>query len=227
MLTIIHGENITASRDKLVELITQTKDKNKSIERLEVKKVNPGILESKLVKQDLFGTEIILIIEELHSLPRSKQKEALIELIAKSEVEVILWEKRKLTPTMLKKFPQAKNVEFKLSNALFNWLDSLGGNGKNKKQQLTTFHQTLKTEDPHLCLIMLARQIRMLIQVKESGTMAGSPWMVQKIKKQSQSFELKQLLKIHHQLLRIDLGQKTSTNTLELDQELDLLLLSM
>jgi len=30
MLTILHGENIIASRDKLVESITQAKDKNKT-----------------------------------------------------------------------------------------------------------------------------------------------------------------------------------------------------
>jgi len=74
---------------------------------------------------------------------------------------------------------------------------------------------------------MLARQTRMLIEVRESGTMTGAPWMVQKIKRQGQSFSLQQLLKIHHQLLEIDLHQKTSTNTLSLDQELDLLLLNM
>ncbi len=227
MLIILHGENIIDSRNKLVELINDAKNKNKSIERLDAKKINPGILESKLVKQDLFGTEITIIIEELHSLPRSKQKNILVELIAKSEVNVILWEKRKLTATMLKKFPQAKTIEFKLSNSLFNWLDSLSGNKKNKKQQITTLHQALKDEDPYLCLIMLARQTRMLIQVKESGTMAGSPWMVQKIKKQSQLFSLQQLLNIHRQLLNIDLHQKTSTNALNLDQELDLLLLNM
>ena len=56
-------------------------------------------------------------------------------MIARSEVDVILWEKRKLTAAMTKKFPQAKNIEFKLSNALFSWLDSLSGHKKSKKQQ--------------------------------------------------------------------------------------------
>lgn len=227
MLTILHGENIVDSRNKLVELITNAKNKNKSVERLSVKKISPGILESKLVKQDLFGTEITIVVEELHSLPRSKQKNLLIDLIAKSEVNVILWEKRKLTAAMIKKFPQAKTTEFKLSNALFSWLDSLSGNKKNKKQQVVKLHQTLETEDPHLCLIMLARQIRMLIQVKDSGSMPGAPWMVQKIKKQGQLFDFQQLLNIYSQLLNIDLRQKTSTNALNIDQELDLLLLNM
>ncbi len=227
MLTILHGENIVDSRHKLLELITTAKNNHKSIERLDAKKINPVILESKLVKQDLFGTKITVVIEELHSLPRSKQKTLLIELIARSEIDVILWEKRKLTAAMIKKFPQARNIEFKLSNALFGWLDSLSGHKNNTKQQLVTFHQALKTEDPHLCLIMLARQIRMLIEVKDSGSMAGAPWMIQKIKRQSQTFSLPQLLEIHHQLLKIDLRQKTSTNAISLDQELDLLLLNM
>lgn len=223
MITILHGENTIASRNELVKLITLAKNKNKTIERLDAKKLNLGLLESKLVKQDLFGTKISIVIEDLHSLPRSKNKTLLIELTSKSQVDLMLWEKRKLTPAMLKKFSQAKIFEFKLSNALFAWLDSLSGN----KKQLLFFHKALQTEDPHLCLVMLARQIRMLIQVKETGTMAGAPWMVQKVKRQSQSFSLNQLLDIHSQLLTIDLKQKTSSNALELDQELDLLLLSM
>lgn len=227
MLTILHGENVVASRKKLVELLEQLKNNQQTVDRLEAKKLSLGILESKLVKQDLFGTEITIVIDELHSLPRSKDKTSLIDLVSKSEVNVILWEKRKLTPTMLKKFPQAQVFGFKLSNALFSWLDSLNGNSKHKKQLLTTFHQVLQTEDAHLCLVMLARQIRMLIQVCETGTMAGAPWMVQKVKIQSRSFNLNQLLKIHQELLEIDLLQKTSTNNLELDQELDLLLLRM
>jgi DNA polymerase III delta subunit len=227
MLTVLHGENIIASRDKLVELITEAKEKNKSIERLDAKKINPGFLEGKLIKRDLFGTERMVVIEELHSLPRSKQKDFLIELITKSDVDVVLWEKRKLTPTMIKKFPQAQSLEFKLSSALFNWLDSLSGNKNTRTQQIATFHKTLETEDPHLCLVMLARQIRMLIQTKDGGKIAGPPWVIKKVQKQSQSFKLQQLLEVHQRLLDIDLRQKTSTNALELDQELDLLLLSM
>jgi hypothetical protein len=227
MLTILHGENVVASRDKLIELITQAKDKNKAVERLDAKKLDLGTLETKLVKQDLFGTERIVIIEGLHSLPRSKQKSLSIELISQSQVEIILWEKRQLTPSMLKKLSTASIFEFKLSNALFNWLDTLRGNGKNQAKQLETLHQALEIEDPHLCLVMLARQIRMLIQIKDNGVIKGPPWMVSKLKKQGQTFELKQLLDLHTKLLEIDLRQKTSTNTLELDQELDLLLLSM
>ena len=95
MVTILHGENIVASRDKLVELISLAKEKNKTVERVDAKKINLGILESKLVKQDLFGTEILVIIEDLHSLPRSKNKTDLIDLTSQSQVDLILWEKRK------------------------------------------------------------------------------------------------------------------------------------
>ncbi|MBU0578832.1 hypothetical protein KKE34_03535 [Patescibacteria group bacterium] len=227
MMTILHGENITASRNKLVELITLAKNKNKTIERLDAKKINLGILESKLVKQDLFGTEILVVIENLHSLPRSKNKTALIELASKSQVNLILWEKRQLTATMLKKFPKVEIFEFKLSNTLFAWLDTIRGDGKNIKKQLLTFHKTLATEDPHLCFVMLLRQIRMLIQVKDGGEISGPPWIKNKLKKQGETFDLNQLLNIHAQLLTIDLKQKTSSNSLELDQELDLLIMSM
>ncbi|MBU0576784.1 hypothetical protein KJ707_01995 [Patescibacteria group bacterium] len=227
MISVLHGENTVSSRNKLVELITLAKDRNKTIERLDAKNLNLGLLESKLIKQDLFGTEIIVVIEDLHSLPRSKNRTSLIELVSKSQVDVILWEKRTLTPAMRKKFPHADIFEFKLSSALFTWLDTLCGDGKNTKKQLLAFHKTLATEDPHLCFMMFTRQVRMLIQIQDGGVINGPPWMKNKLRKQSQTFNLNQLLTIHSQLLAMDLKQKTSTNTLELDQELDLLIMSL
>lgn len=226
MLTLLHGENVVASREKLVELITQAKNKNKTIERLEAKNLTPGLLETKLVKQDLFGTEQMIVLEGLHSLPRSKQKSLLVDLISQSQVDVMLWEKRSLTKNMLSKFPQAQIYEFKLSSALFKWLESLRGDGQKTADQVKKLHQALESEDAYLCLIMLARQVRMLLQVSE-GEFSGPPWMKNKLRAQADSFSLEQLLQLHTQLLEIDLKHKTSTNTLELDQELDLLLLKL
>lgn len=226
MITLLHGENIVASRDKLVELITQAKNRNKTIDRLDAKKLTPGFLQTKLIKQDLFGTERVIVIEDLLSLPRSKQKSALIDLVASCQADVILWGKRDLTKTMLKRFNQAKIHHFKLSKNLFTWLDSLRGDSQNTSEQIKLLHQALNTEDAYLCFIMLARQIRMLIQALDNQ-LSGPPWMVKKIQHQAQSFQLNQLLQIHSQLLEIDHRHKTSSNTLELDQELDLLLLNL
>ncbi len=227
MVTILHGENLVASREKLVELLKSAKDKNLSIDRMEAKNLNRAELETKLVKQDLFGSKRLVVIEGLHSLPRSKQKTQLIELIQSAEIELILWEKRDLTKTMLKKLPEAEVHHFKLSNALFNWLDSLRGDGRQLKNQLKKLHQALERENPYLCFIMLARQLRLLIQLKENNRPPGAPWMINKLEKQAETFTLNQLLKLHQDLVKIDQAHKTSTSQLNLAQELDLLLINL
>lgn len=227
MITILHGENLVASREKLVELLESAKEKNFTIDRFDAKNLSRAELETKLVKQDLFGSKRLVVVEGLHSLPRSKQKKQLLELIQAAEIELILWEKRDLTKTMLKKFPQAEIHHFKLSNALFNWLDSLRGDGRQLQDQLKKLHLALEREDAYLCFIMLARQLRLLIQLKEGNRPPGAPWMINKLEKQAETFTLSQLLKLHQELIKIDQAHKTSASQLTLAQELDLLLINL
>jgi DNA polymerase III delta subunit len=234
-MQIFHGEQLVASRHQLTELIKQARQQGLDVVRVEGKSLELGKLEEVLGSTSLFGQKKLLVIEELHSLPKSKRKDQLIEMIATAAADpvlseslsLILWEKRALTATMLKAFPKALIQEFKLSNQLFKWLESLSPQKTSKPAQLKLFHQVLLTEDAFLCLTMLIRQIRLLIQIKDGGKPAGAPFMIAKLSKQAQLFTLEQLLKIHRSLLEIDLKQKTSGSLLSLEQELDLLLLGL
>jgi DNA polymerase III delta subunit len=222
MTIILHGENVIKSRDQLVASINQAKEDGKEIVRLNAKKISLADLETALQKTSLFGTEQLVIIEELHSLPRSKKKNLLIDTISQANVDVVLWEKRDLTKTMLKKFPKAQVEHFKLTNSLFNWLDAFSPKTSTEKH-LKLMKEAQQTNGEHMCLVMLARQIRMLIQTKEGERPAGPPFVVNKLKKQAKDFSLKKLLDIHQRLFEIDLDVKTSGSYLSLGQELDLL----
>ncbi|MBD3250643.1 MAG: hypothetical protein GF381_03690 [Candidatus Pacebacteria bacterium] len=221
MITILHGDNIVKSRQKLVELIDQAKDRGVVVNRLEAGKTDRPELESKLTKTSLFGTDRIVVLEELHSLRSTNKKKELIELILQAELDLILWESRSLTKTMLKKFPRAKSQEFGLTNQLFNWLDSLAPTKYTKPSQLQLLNEVIKTDDEYMCLAMLARQIRLLIQAKDGGQIKGPPFVISKIKKQARPFSLGQLLELHRQLVEFDLRLKTSTNQLEPGQFLE------
>lgn len=227
MLTIIHGEQIVASRTKLVELLEEIKRTNKQIFRLDAKHLDRSQLESALGAQDLFGEERVVVIEGLHSLPRSAKKTELLDMVATAQVSTILWEQRELTKTMLKPFANAQVYYFKLSKSTFAWLDSLQGDGKQREKSVKMFHESLTQEDEYFLLLMFIRQIRLLIQAKDGGVIKAAPFVVSKLMKQASTFSLAKLLSIHSKLLEIDLKQKTSTNALSLEQELDLLLLDM
>ena len=229
-MLLIHGDNIIQSRQFLTDQLTQAKTASKEIHHLLATTLQLKDLTSLVGTASLFGGERLIVIEELHSLPKSTKKEELIAAIAKIEdpgTELILWEKRALTPTMLKKFTGAKVQEFKTSNTLFKWLDTLNGQKRNHSQQLELFHQTVQTDGEFMCFSMLARQIRLLIQVKEGSKVAGPPFVVTKLKRQADTFSLDQLLKIHQHLHDFDVKQKTSTNALSLEKDLDLLFLNL
>lgn len=227
-MIVIHGENIIQSRKKLVEIIEQSKNKNILVERVEAKALDLPTLETKLQKTDLFGHSRMLVIEKLHSLPRSKKKNQLIKMAAEAEgIDICLWEKRELSKTMLKKLEADKVYEFSLSNSLFNWLDALSPSQSTKSQQIQLFRQAVQANDIYMCFIMLARQVRLLIQAKDGGQIKGPYFVINKVKKQSGRFSLDQLLSLHSRLHQIDLEMKTSNNVVELDKRLELLMLNL
>ncbi len=231
---ILHGEHTVQSRDELSKIISSAKETQTDVVRLSAKKLTLSELEQALVSTSLFGTEQLVVLEELHSLPKSKRKDELIALVAAhassaaqdhAGIEMILWESRARTATMLKKFPAARAKEFQLSKSLFTWLDSLGS--KNQTQKLQLLQQAVASEGEHLCFLMLVRQIRLLIQAADGGTIKGAPFMITKLQRQARSFSLPQLLATHRSLLKLDYQMKRSESVLSLSQQLDLLTLSL
>lgn len=232
MITILHGDNQVSSRQALVEYITAVKSSSELV-RLEGKTIQFATLESALRANSLFGNNRTVVIEGLHVLPKSKKLTELINLIIthSPDTEILLWEGKSLTKTMLKPFQQAqaKISEFKVGKLLFNWLDTLDGtqNETLKYKQLERFHRVLEQEDVWLCLAMITYRVRQLLTLKTGGTVAGAPFMVSKLEQQARRFSEKQLFKLHEQLYTIDKDFKSSSTLLDLSSTLDLLLLTL
>lgn len=227
-MIILHGENTTQSRNRLVEILQEARAQHKNITRVDAKQLELRALEVLLGSENLFGETRLLIFDELHSLPKSKRKDELITMLgAATGQDIVLWEKRQLAPTMLKKFSGARAEEFKLTNALFKWLDSLSGDRQSAPQMLKLLGQAILSDGDFMCFTMLIRQIRLLIIAKDGGKIAGAPFMIAKLKKQSSVFSIEQLLRLHHKLLEMDIAQKTSQSRLGLPRELELFIVTM
>ncbi len=229
---IIHGENTTQSRQALFELIQRAKSTEREVVRLDAKTLDLPKLEQQLGSTSLFGTEQFVVIEELHSLPKSQRQSALLKYLAESAAQnpdLVLWEKRQLTPTMLKPFATAKVQHFPVNKVVFQWLDSLSGTQETNAQQRTLklFHQAATSDGAGMCFAMLCRQVRLLLEVTEGKSSSLPAFILNKARSQARSFTLERLLKLHTLLLQIDIGQKTSTNQLNFDRELELFLLRM
>jgi len=108
---------------------------------------------------------------------------------------------------------------------LFSFLETIGTQPAHKS--VTLFHQVLENQEPEQIFVMIIRQFRMLLQYSSDGVYNGPPFGRSKIQKQCERLSTQRLLELYERLLKIDLGQKTSTSVLSLTQEIDLFLLEI
>lgn len=230
MITILHGENTTQSRQKLFELLQAYGQKEFALNRLEAAKLDQKTLEEELGTIDLFESKKLIVIEELHSLPVSKKRTALLQQLASaSDQEIVLWEKKTLTKKMLSLFPSAQVYSFKASKVLFTWLESLGST-QSAKAKLTYLHDAIRADSDQFCFIMAIWYVRLLLQEKAPSAASYSiapPFMRAKLQAQAGKIPLEKLLNLHAELLAYDVLQKTGKPALTATQQLDLLTLTL
>ncbi|NCN06287.1 MAG: hypothetical protein GW946_00395 [Candidatus Pacebacteria bacterium] len=226
-MKIIHGSHEVHAHQALLLQLKQATTLGQVVKRLQAKTCSLADLELQLGEQDLFQKQKLIVLEQLHSLPKSARKTDLISYLqSHQDANVLLFEQKDLTASELKKFLQAESQHFPTSSTLFKWLDCLG-NKHQQKQALEYLTQAKQTDGIGFCFAMLARQVRLLLQVKDGRVIAGPPFVQAKLKKQAGQFTLTALLQLHQQLLEIDYQSKTNTSVLNTEQQLDLLTLSL
>lgn len=227
MMTILHGENITASRQELSRIKTSASGE---VITLDGEKVDLTQLKQALEAQSLLATEKLVVLENFLK-QRKKAQENEILWYLKTEtlsVNLVLWEGEEIRPAVLRLFPKAKIQVFKLDPYLFRFLDSLGPH-RNQKM-IEAFRQAKACEEVNLIFYMLIRQFRLLLSLK-SGEKSGleetdkmADWQKIKIIKQSQSFTTDRLLDAYRKLLEIDWQEKSGLAAYSLPQTLELFL---
>jgi len=229
MLTIIHGENLIKSREKLFQLKQLAQNSGQQLNTLLAKKITPQELEKSLLAKDLFGQEQSLIIEQLHSLPHSKKRTAYIESIQKASqfLDIVLWEKKGLSASNLKKFSQAKVFLYPMGKALWQLIDQLSPKTNTKKSQLLLLQQAIEQDSAEFCLSMISKRVSDLIAIQTNAQVKIHPFVKTKLEKQKRNFSLTQLLNFHQELYNLDKKLKHSHNLLNLASELDLLLITL
>lgn len=225
-MLIIHGDNPVLSRNKLTEKIKNFKGE---VVRFEGSKVDLTGLKQAIESHSLFGTDRLIIIENLFSRRPSKDKEIILKYFRENfPPNLIVWEGKKVDGRTLASFSKAQINKFNLSPIVFKFLDSLAPNAK--KMSLVLFHQCLKTDPPEIIFYLLIRQLTHLIIARdlgEKGLTDLAPWQKQKIVRQAQRFSLEKLTYLYQEFLRIDYQQKTGKTLLPLISQLDLWLASL
>src|SRR5579872_371117 len=117
MITIIHGEDIAASRNYYYEL------KHNSTEQIALDggSVVPSDLQQALSGDDLFGTKKDIFIEQIFSKRKpSKELDALVSLLTThNSAPITLWESKELTKKQIDSFGNATVRLFKIPSTVF------------------------------------------------------------------------------------------------------------
>lgn len=221
------GDDIISSRKAFLDELDSLREQKFEVRRISGKDVNAEQLELLSSSTTLFGQKQCLAIEGLLSLPKSKEKDNVSEMVTRRfgglDCNVVIWEGKEYSRTEQQKYPQNfifKN--FKLPEVLFKFLEKLIPN--KTTENLNFFHQTIGSVDPAFIFLMLVRQIRLLILVADNEVSGLPFWQIHKLAAQAKMFDKEKLYEIYKRLLEMDFRQKTSSFVLGLSSELDLLL---
>lgn len=227
MLTLIHGEDITNSRNFFV---AQKQIISDAI-TFEGIALQLGELTQALKSDRLFILEKNIFINELLSKRKQgKEVQAIIDFLIANEgqANIFLWESKELTAKQLTPFKKAIIKKFAISKTIFQMLDAIRPN--NGRALLTLFHKTLEHEDEQFVFFMLVKQIRMLLAFSDESQMPIdevkrlAPWQKNKLEKQAGFFSQDTLQSLYRQLFAIDLAQKTGGLAYPVSTSIDFLL---
>ncbi len=230
MITIIHGDDIVASRKYFLE----QKDETISSHIFDGETVTLTELTQAIKGGGLFGSEKKLFIQDFFSKRKPSQEfDEIISFLKKNEddVEAFFWEGKELTKKYTSLFPKALLKLHAFQKTMFSFLDSI--KPRNGQNLVFSFHKALETAEKELVFFMLIRQFRLLLALSGSSSETIdevkrlAPWQKSKLQKQALFFTIEELKNIYKNLYEIDLGIKTGSLSLPLVQAIDFLLLGI
>jgi DNA polymerase III delta subunit len=217
-MIIIHGEDTTKSYERLIVLTNELKEKEVEVITHDVKELDLTNLRQEIGSVGLFGTGKCFVIKNFLTSSKSKYKDSLLDVIKQNtDHQIIFWENKGLTATVLKTLPQAKVESFAISPVIFKFLDSIRPN--NTKTVILSWKKLLEEGiEPEFVFAMLVRQFKLLIQAKSGNEyLKLSPYPARLISTQASYFTLDLLLDSYHKLYEIDEKIKTGSTATTLD----------
>ena len=227
MLTVIAGEDIVASRKKLLEIKTDYVSKNYNPVSLALSDILENIRTDEQ-EVNLFGDSSVYFIENLSKKYNGRQKnvfkDSIVEFSKNKNIALIDWEAGKSAYDIsgLKRIATTF-IEYKPSKSIFEVLDSCYP--KNLKIFIKSYRELTLTQDEMFIFTMLVKHIRNLILAKVAALPPTiKPWQRSKLTQQSALWTEENLVSFYDGLAKIDIALKTGTSSYTIGQSLELLL---
>jgi hypothetical protein len=229
MITVLHGENTTASRNAYAAMKTAVPEGTET-RTVDGRNIDPALLEQAVTSDSLFGGKTAVFIENLFSGigRKTKRIQAFGATLASASdaADIVLWEGKPVGREVLSSLPHgAKVQDFPYPKTVFQLLDGLSPGSARPSLELLS--KTLETEEPEVVFALIVGRIRQLIEIRDGVTPdRASAWQMGRLTKQSALFTMYGLLAMHAELSAIDIDTKTGMSPLTLSQRLESLVLS-
>jgi len=224
MITLVHGQDNLSSR----KFFMSQKD-NDSL-TFDAETLNPMQLSQSLQGGGLFENPKKIFIESLFTRKGNKNLTAVSEILSANEkAEVFIYADKDVGVRSLSNFPKFTNENFKFPQNIWSFLDGIRPNNPNN---IRAFHGALVGSEPEIVFAMIIRQFRLLIGINSTGKNIDevkklADWQKSKLRKQASLFELTKLIEIYKKLYKIEKDTKTGSTSLNLVQNIDILLLEI
>ncbi len=226
MISIIAGDDIVSSRNKLTELTSG----QANVVQIDGNKASIADIEMALASSSLFDEQKTIVIEQFGKV---KPADKLIELISRfakdKNTDVILWDEVEPSSKFVN-IKSANRFQYSFPKVYFAFLDGLSP--KDSSGSLELLHQVLKTYASEQVLYSIIKRIRQLLIVKSDNYTEFDEfkkmqsWQIGKLKKQAEMWSEDQLKSSFVSFAELDEKIKTSALTMDLANHLDILLLS-
>lgn len=229
MITVIHGSDITKSRNFYIE----TRQKIENPDVFEGEKIDYSTIFQTFEGNSLFSSTRHVFVENFISKTKSNSnefKQIVQYLNSNKDLEIVFWEEKELTKTQLNVFKNPSVTVFNYPLLLFTFLDSIK---PASVFSIKLFHDLLQTMETELIFYMLVRQLRLLLAVTDTTSQTIdevkrlAPWQLSKLKKQAQYFGKEKLLKAYKKLYKIDYETKFGLSSFNLSSSIDFFLIDL
>jgi len=228
MITVVHGDDLSASRN----FLQSARSNEKNCLFFQGSSMTVTDLTQALSNNGLFEESKTIIIENLVSQKKVKNElKSLADILTNNSEshQIYLWEGKVLTAAQIKLFGSINEKLFKLPQSLFQFLESLYPN--NLRSILHNYELLLKSAERELIFFMIVRQFRLLLSSFSAESVSidemkrVAPWQKNKLKIQSRKFSEKKLLELYKLLGQIDNDSKIGAR--DLSSSIDFFLLKI
>lgn len=217
-ITLLHGENVKASRDRYFKIIDSIKKRGWEIINLNS---SSDELETAISNLGLFSQDRLYIIDGVDNNFK-KQIKTLNKKVFDLDINLLIWNEGNVEASLVKIFSKGINEErFDYPKKIFVFLESLRPG--NARVFNTLLSEILEHESIELIYYLVSKHFTDLYMAKLGINLPGyQPWRMNKLKNQATSFDEVLLEKIIKKLTHADWKVKNSEADLTL--MLDLIL---